>query len=298
MSQFAGRFFLAKIKIMYYPYFNKFRNKTFHGALSFLFFIVFLNTLSGLAFAEVEFSGTSKEYATIGYQAQQEGDFNRALVFYSKALTISKEDAWIYNNVGVIYEQMGLVDQAESNYLNALEVDPEFLPPYTNLAFLYKGRGDVPGAVRYFKERINRAKDNDQWVPLLTQELSVMDPAYRADIVSNQLEEMGQRLYEMAQEELSLSLTRSEGHLRRGKELLQENSFDEAEKEINKALALTPKNPKLIEMKQKIGKEKTVFEIKAVVQRALEFLDAGDMESSRKEFQKTLTIFPGGSVQE
>ena len=284
---------------MYYSYINNLKEKTYHFVvISFLFATFFLNISCALSFAVIEFGKEAAEYRSIGYQAQQEGDFDRALTFYSKALAIGKEDAWVYNNVGVIYEQMGLVDQAEVNYLKALEIDSNYLPPYTNLAFLYKERGDIPRTISYLRTRIEYAPENDEWVPLLVAELNEIDPAYREALVETQLEETDRRLYQMAQEELSLDVARADGHYRAAKELAGRNLFKEAIGEINKALALTPDNPKLQKTRGEILYNQRVFDIKKKVETAVEFLDFGDMDSARQEFQKIITILPGETVQE
>jgi Flp pilus assembly protein TadD len=284
---------------MYYSYINNFRGKTYHFlTISFLFAIFLLNIFCGYARAEIEFGPTAEEYRSIGYKAQQEGDFDRALTFYHKALAMMQDDVWTYNNLGVIYEQMGMVDRAEGLYLKALELDSNYLPPYTNLAFLYKERGDIPRAISYFRTRIEYAPDKDKWIPVLVQELEKIDPNYRSEVVEAQLEETGERLYQMAQEELSLDIARADGHYRQAQKFLAENHFKEASEQIQKALVLTPDNPKLKKLRKKITYNQHVFEVKERVNKALEFLDSGDMDSAGQEFQTILTILSGKSAQE
>lgn len=284
---------------MYYSYINNFKGKTHHSAvISFLLAAFFLIIFHASSFAVIEFGKEIDEYRSVGYQAQQEGDFNRALTFYSKATAMGGNDPWIFNNVGVIYEQMGLIDQAELNYLKALEIDPHYLPPYTNLAFLYKERGDIDRAISYFRKRIDAAPSNDEWVAVLIKELSILDPNYRMEVVDTQLEQTGQRLYEMVQEELSLNVSRADGHYREAVELLDQKQFDAAVEEIDKAMALTPDNPKLQKMRAKILYDERMFEARQKLDKAVEFLDSGDMDSARQEFQGILTILPDESIQD
>ncbi len=215
---------------MYYSYNDNFRRKTYHFvAFSFLFAIFFLNILETPGFA-VDMTNASEEYRAIGYKAQQEGDFERALTFYAKSISMSGDDAWIY--------------------------------------------------------------------PLLIEALNEIDPTYHENVVETQLEETDQRLYQMAQEELSLDVARADGHYRHAGEFLGNAQFQEAVVEIDKALSLTPNNPKIKKMKEQILSEQRRFEIKQKAQKAVEFLDSGDMDSARQEFQKILTILPGESVQE
>jgi len=287
---------------MYYSYNNTFRSKTYHfEVISFLFATFFLNIsgLPGFAQTQTHLGTTAaQEYRSLGYQAQQEGDFDRALTFYAKAIALNPDDAWIYNNVGVIYEQMGLPEKAELQYLKALEIQPDYLPSYTNLAFLYKERGDTARAISYFRTRIDRALDDDEWVPLLVKELYALDPEIRETIVQDELKETGERLYQMAQEELSLDVARADGHYRRAKEFVEQHQFKEALAEVDKAQSLTPNNPKLQERRETILRDQRIFELKERARKAMELLDSGDMDSARQEFQKILTILPGEPVQE
>lgn len=283
---------------MYYPYFKLFIRKICcFLCVSFLFIVFFLTVLPDTSFANVKFGKPAEEYRALAYDAQQEGEFDRALTFYSKAVALGGNDAWIYNNVGVIYEQLGASDKAEAEYLKALELDPVYLPAYTNLAFLYKERGDIPRAVAYFRARIERAPANDEWVEMLVKELNDIDPTYRKNLVDESLQETRQRLYQIAQEELSLNAARADGLYRLAKELEQQNQFDEALAHIDKALILTPTNSKLTALRDQIIKNQRIFTAKERVGKAMEFLDSGDMDSARQEFQTILTILPGESVQ-
>lgn len=282
---------------MYYPYTNNFWKKTCHFVfISFLFVAFFYRT--PVSFAEVNLVNAGEEYRTVGFKAQQEGDFDRALTFYSKALSLGTEqNVWIYNNVGVIYEQLGMSERAELNYLKALEIDSSYLPPYTNLAFLYKERGDIPKAISYLRVRLDRATANDPWIPTLVAELRALDPTYRTSVIDTELAETGDRLYQMAQEELSLQVARADGHYRHTQELLANQEFEQALLEIEKALALTPDNPKLRELQEQILVKQRNVQVRQKTEKAMELLDSGDVDSARQEFQTILAILPDQSDQ-
>jgi len=283
---------------MYYPYTNNFRKKTCHFVLISFLFVTFFGRLPH-SFAEVNLVNAGEEYRTIGFEAQQGGDFDRALTFYAKALSLgTKQDVWIYNNVGVIYEQLGMQERAEINYLKALEIDPSYLPPYTNLAFLYKERGDIPKAISYLRVRLDRAAENDPWVPTLVNELKALDPTYRSSMIDTELTETGDRLYQMAQEELSLQVARADGHYRHAQELCANQEFEQALAEIEKALILTPKNPKLRELQGQILTEQRNLQVREKTNKAVELLEAGEVDAARQEFQTILAILQDQSDQQ
>jgi len=68
-----------------------------------------------------------------------------------------------YNDLGIIYEAKGFIDQAEECYLKSIEISPNYLSAYSNLALLYEGKRDLDKAAVYWRERIQLGKPNDPW---------------------------------------------------------------------------------------------------------------------------------------
>jgi tetratricopeptide (TPR) repeat protein len=98
-------------------------------------------------------------YYNEGVQAQKTGNFDTALASYQKAMVIgldaSNYRAYIFNNVGVIYSEKGDMDKAESMFLEALKIDPEYKPANFNIAVLYMKQGLCNKAMVYLTKSYN-----------------------------------------------------------------------------------------------------------------------------------------------
>jgi tetratricopeptide (TPR) repeat protein len=55
---------------------------------------------------------------------------------------------------GFQYQAQGKVDEALAEYQRALELDPHYVPAYTNLGTVYLGMKDYDRAIEYFKKVI------------------------------------------------------------------------------------------------------------------------------------------------
>ncbi|MCX7661278.1 MAG: tetratricopeptide repeat protein, partial [Candidatus Omnitrophica bacterium] len=85
-----------------------------------------------LAFAEELISFQAKEYFLEGVNAQKQGDFFNARVFYQKVFLVAPQDIqyrkFILNNIGVMLMQVGNLEEAEKLFSSALEIDPDYKP--------------------------------------------------------------------------------------------------------------------------------------------------------------------------
>ena len=240
---------------------------------------------------------TAEEYRIRGYEQQKKGDFKGALDFYSKALNLGVSTAILFNDLGVVYEQLGLGEKAEYYYLKAVALDENYLPAYTNLAYLYLDRGDQQKAVELFKERLSRSPIDDPWRDKILEELFRLNPEYKKQITAQKAWALNKELAEKAYQEFLLQVMRSEKHYERGQGFLSEGRFKEAVTEFDRALAVTPGNPKVLKAKESVIFEEQLAEMKQRTQRAMEDLEAKNLESAKEEFQKILAIIPDESVQ-
>ena len=240
---------------------------------------------------------TAQDYRAQGYDEQKKGNFDKALALYTKALELGIENEVLYNDIGVIYEQLGDRQQARTSYLKAIQLAPDYLPPYTNLAYLYQTLGDVKNAEKFFRERYVRAPDDDPWKDAVAKELLRINPHFKQDIIRKKVDQLSDELVLQAQEQFTLEVRRAEHHCRAGESFLEKKKYPEAVAEFDRALLLTPGNPKIIRAKQQAYYLQKIAEIKIVVHDAMERLDAGDINSAREMFQKILSLLPEQPVQ-
>jgi len=285
---------LAKTQNMYYSINRKLI------VTAFLLLAISLTTYHPNIYAEVLFQ-SAEEYRTQGYEEQQKGHFDKALTNYSKAVSLGLENAKVYNDVGVVYEQLGIPDRAEQFYLKAIKQDKDYLPPYTNLAYLYQSIGNTQKAIFYFQERLERATDGDPWKEKVQQELFKISPEWKNQMIGDQLkkldEELAKKALREAEEELSLQMSRAENHFQQAQQFLTDGNYEEAVLELDRALVATPHNPKILKAREDAIYQQGVEDIKRRTDNAIRKLDAGDVESAKKEFQQILATIPKESNQ-
>lgn len=284
---------LAKIKIMYYPIHTKRFKKAYRFATTFFIFSVVLLASTINVFAVDLMNAPAEEYHIRGYEAQQNSNFEQALSYYTKAISLGLNTPNIYNDIGVVYEQIGVFSRAEESYLKASEIDPNYLPSYTNLAYFYKDRGYTQRAIYFFKERFKRAEDGDPWKDRVLEELYKIDPKIQEEIVKYEAEKLTEQVVADANAEFKLMVMRSEKHFQNGQRYLEQNDYDAAITEFNRALINTPDNPKILKIHERAVYEREMNIIRERLDRAKQMLDLQDLESAKKEFQEILATIPG-----
>jgi len=276
--------------------------KSFLRRSTFLALIFSLLIFQTEGFAEGIFLNSAEEYRQKGYEAQQKGLYEQALTLYNKAIALGGATPAVHNDVGVIYEQMGMADKAEWNYLRAIGMDPAYLPSYTNLAYLYRSQGDIKKAEHYFEKRLERSKGTDDpWAEKIRRELLKMDPQkYQKygqntkKLDENVVKEKRERVYK----DFSLDIVRAEKHYQKGQEYLKEKEFKKAVTELDRALAVTPNNPKILKAREDVMYQQAVETIKQKTGNALQDLEVGNVKSARQEFQEILSTIPESNPNE
>jgi tetratricopeptide (TPR) repeat protein len=92
-----------------------------------------------------------------------------------------------------------------------------------------------------------------------------------------------------------LQVSRAEKHYQRGQALVGQQKYEEAIEEFDRALTVTPDNPKVLKARMKAQYERDVAEVKKLTEKALEKLNLGEVESAKEEFHRILATFPGES---
>src|SRR5438477_722377 len=87
-------------------------------------------------------AASAGEYSSRGMAALDEGDYEQAISYCTKAIELKPSDPAVYYYRGRAYEGNELYDKAISDYTKAIELDPNLAPLYDNRAgsYYYKGR--------------------------------------------------------------------------------------------------------------------------------------------------------------
>lgn len=106
-----------------------------------------------LATAEVAPSG-QQIHNNLGDVYARQGDMQKAVEEFQKAIAINPNYADAYHNLANTYEQMGQLDPAIENYRKALEINPQLWQSYQNLAAIYFNAGQFDLAVDNMKKAL------------------------------------------------------------------------------------------------------------------------------------------------
>jgi tetratricopeptide (TPR) repeat protein len=86
-------------------------------------------------------------YYNRGFGSWQQGQWQKALADYSKAIEINSEWALAYNSRGIVYENIGQWEKAIADYSKAIENDPKYGYAYNNRGIVYCKLGQWDKAI-------------------------------------------------------------------------------------------------------------------------------------------------------
>lgn len=102
-------------------------------------------------------------YRQQGYEAQRRGDAGSALMWYQKAAALDPSYPTPHNDLGILLEDAGRLDEAERAYQQALSLNPNYLEPHANLAMLYDRAGQREKAIFHWLKRYELGDPYDPW---------------------------------------------------------------------------------------------------------------------------------------
>ena len=102
-------------------------------------------------------------YRAQGYDAQRRGDQPTAFTFYQKAIILDPFYAAPHNDLGILLEAAGRLEEAEHSYQRALELDPTYVDAHANLAMLYERLGRNEQAIDHWLKRFELGNPDDPW---------------------------------------------------------------------------------------------------------------------------------------
>ncbi len=275
----------------------KTKNNVNNAAIK-LFTLLFV--ISIITFHSDSLAGSKKklyqEYRNAGYAEQKKGNYIDALTYFSKAVSLYEDDPKVLNDMGVIYEQIGMLSKAELHYSKAINKDPNYLPSYSNLALMYLNNGYPDKAFPYFKKRFLLAKPGDAWGEKAKEELLKIRPEFHSWVVQLEAERLNELIVKRNRDKFIETVKRANEHYEKGVKHARRQKLRIALNEFDQALKLTPDNPKIVNARKEIIKQMTNEQIKQRTDTAIRQLNAGDTRAARRELQKMLSNFPDDSL--
>lgn len=101
------------------------------------------------------------EYVNQGYKLLQEGQFDRAIQAYTKAIKINPDDYTLYNDRGLIFYAQRRFDKAIADFDKSIELHPASLT-YNNRGVAYEDKGDKEKAIADYRKALELDPTNEQ----------------------------------------------------------------------------------------------------------------------------------------
>jgi tetratricopeptide (TPR) repeat protein len=95
-----------------------------------------------------------------GVMAYHNGQYEKALDLFKKALELDAEMTEAYNNLGLTYTEINEEDKATEAFKKAIQLSPELAAAYNNLGYVFYRLGSYEEAIEMYNEAIGRSKDS------------------------------------------------------------------------------------------------------------------------------------------
>ncbi len=102
----------------------------------------------------------AKRLNNAGVMAYHNGQYERALEQFKKAIEIDPSFTEAYNNLGLTYTETNDETRATEAFRKAIELSPDLAATYNNLGYVFYRLGSYQEAVEMYNESIGRNKDS------------------------------------------------------------------------------------------------------------------------------------------
>jgi tetratricopeptide (TPR) repeat protein len=102
----------------------------------------------------------AKRLNNAGVMAYHNGQYERALEQFKKAIEIDATFTEAYNNLGLTYTETNDEQRATEAFRKAIELSPDMGASYNNLGYVFYRLGSYQEAVEMYNEAIGRNKDS------------------------------------------------------------------------------------------------------------------------------------------
>jgi tetratricopeptide (TPR) repeat protein len=277
---------------MYYSSYKiRFRCHAVSAVVLFFFSLIAFESTALAGF----FSNVAEDYHRSGYQAQLKGDFDEAVTYYYKAVNVDPDNASYFNDLGLAYEHLDRIDDAEQSYLQAIKLNRNFLPPYTNLGFLYKRQQNLAKAASFFQQRIDLGDPTDPWTKKTREELENLydsSPLFKEKFLKAEAGRMNLQVSEFGRRNFKNQMIVANAEYERGLQLRRSNKFLEAVRAFNSSLAFAPQNPKVIEARDEALQQYRKEQVVQRTQTAIGLLEQGKDQAAKQQFNEILSSIP------
>ena len=106
-----------------------------------------------------EESETCNRLGILYFKRNQNNDTDKAIEYYQRAIGLDRENAVLYENLGLAYEQKQMLQEAEEAYIKASEIEKVTGIYFNRLGYFYYTHLKHELAIKFYLKAIEREKD-------------------------------------------------------------------------------------------------------------------------------------------
>ncbi|NLX53819.1 MAG: tetratricopeptide repeat protein [Planctomycetaceae bacterium] len=104
-----------------------------------------------------------ESYVDIGGGCAYFGNYDQAIYWFRKALSINPVSAPAYENWGAALARQRRLVEAQEKLVTALELDPNRATGHSELAWVLRSLGEIPEALSHYREAVRLEPENAKW---------------------------------------------------------------------------------------------------------------------------------------
>ena len=101
-------------------------------------------------------------YFHLGQTCDLAKDYDRAVIYYKKALRLHPYFIEARNNLGAVYIRLGLIDEAIEEFKESIELNPYYPGSHNNLGYLYSKRNLFKQALDEYQKTLELDPENPE----------------------------------------------------------------------------------------------------------------------------------------
>ncbi|WP_250595253.1 tetratricopeptide repeat protein [Flavobacterium amniphilum] len=91
------------------------------------------------------------KYYNLALKEDKNGNLQKAVEYYKKAIVFDPEFVFAYDNLGITYRKLKEYDKAIDAYEKSLKIDPNGLTPLQNIAIVYQHKKEYKKAIKAYE---------------------------------------------------------------------------------------------------------------------------------------------------
>ena len=168
----------------------------------------------------------AEAFNNIGNTLQEQGKLKEAIETYNKAISIKPDYAEAFNNIGNTLQKQGKLEEAVEAYNKALSIKPDYAEVFNNMGIAFREQGKLEEAIEAYKKTLSLQPDH-------AEAYNHMGIAFYEQ---GKLEEA----IEAYSKAISIKPNFAEAYNHMGISLNDQGNLEEAIETYNKALSIKP----------------------------------------------------------